>query len=258
MPRPAAGTIAVHGIGTSSGRDIVHTIALTGLPTLHGRPNARPVIVEAWQPRPRPRCGNSCWPPADALPTRVRAAEARALSEHLSRLLSSGTHGLRIRAGGHRARVRSRCSTCCCGSSVRVLLPVARTAGDGTPLPLRWGEYRPGGLVRGRWGLLEPPEPWLPESALARGRAGARSGAGGRPPGRPAGPRRRLLRPLTGRPEPARAAGRDRARRRSWSTSCPPTRTTCAMTHALTPRRGLVALPSGGRARGMRPFHGLF
>ena len=49
----------------------------------------------------------------------------------------------------------------------RVLLPVARTADDDTPLPLRWGEYRPGGLTRGRWGLLEPAEPWLPESALA-------------------------------------------------------------------------------------------
>ena len=40
-------------------------------------------------------------------------------------------------------------------------------AADGTALPLRWGEYRPGELIRGRWGLLEPAEPWLPESALA-------------------------------------------------------------------------------------------
>jgi len=54
--------------------------------------------------------------------------------------------------------------------SGRVLLPVARTNGDGIkgmPLPLRWGEYRPGALVAGPWGLLEPPEPALPESALA-------------------------------------------------------------------------------------------
>jgi 5-formyltetrahydrofolate cyclo-ligase len=51
-----------------------------------------------------------------------------------------------------------------------VLLPVARTTGPGnkgTPLPLRWGEYRPGALVPGPWGLLEPPEPVLPASALA-------------------------------------------------------------------------------------------
>ena len=43
----------------------------------------------------------------------------------------------------------------------------ARSAADGTPLPLHWGEYRPGALTRGRWGLLEPQEPLLPESALA-------------------------------------------------------------------------------------------
>lgn len=51
--------------------------------------------------------------------------------------------------------------------SGRVLLPVARTGADHTPLPLRWGEYRPGTLTGGPWGLLEPPEPWLPASALA-------------------------------------------------------------------------------------------
>ncbi len=54
--------------------------------------------------------------------------------------------------------------------SGRVLLPVARTTGPGnkgTPLPLRWGEYRPGALVSGPWGLLEPAEPVLPASALA-------------------------------------------------------------------------------------------
>ena len=51
--------------------------------------------------------------------------------------------------------------------SRRVLLPVARTTADDSPLPLCWGEYRPGALIRGRWGLFEPPEPWLPASALA-------------------------------------------------------------------------------------------
>lgn len=50
----------------------------------------------------------------------------------------------------------------------RVLLPVARTAADDTPLPLSWGEYRPGTLTTGRWGLLEPSQPWLPASALAQ------------------------------------------------------------------------------------------
>ncbi|MGD1170246.1 5-formyltetrahydrofolate cyclo-ligase [Mycobacterium seoulense] len=49
----------------------------------------------------------------------------------------------------------------------RVLLPVARTTAGDTPLPLRWGEYRPGTLTAARWGLLEPPEPWLPAAAIA-------------------------------------------------------------------------------------------
>lgn len=49
----------------------------------------------------------------------------------------------------------------------RVLLPVARTTADNAPLPLCWGEYRPGTLTSARWGLLEPPEPWLPASAIA-------------------------------------------------------------------------------------------
>ncbi|EUA57685.1 5-formyltetrahydrofolate cyclo-ligase family protein [Mycobacterium intracellulare 1956] len=72
----------------------------------------------------------------------------------------------------------------------RVLLPVARTTADNTPLPLSWGEYRPGTLTTGRWGLLEPPQPWLPAAALAEAalvlvpalavdRAGVRLGGGG-------------------------------------------------------------------------------
>lgn len=71
----------------------------------------------------------------------------------------------------------------------RVLLPVARTTADNTPLPLSWGEYRPGTLTTGRWGLLEPPQPWLPAAALAEAalvlvpalavdRAGVRLGRG--------------------------------------------------------------------------------
>jgi 5-formyltetrahydrofolate cyclo-ligase len=51
--------------------------------------------------------------------------------------------------------------------SSQVLLPVARSSADGTPLPLRWGEYRPGTLAAAPFGLLEPPEPWLPPTALA-------------------------------------------------------------------------------------------
>ena len=35
------------------------------------------------------------------------------------------------------------------------------------PLPLQWGEYRPGGLVAARFGLREPAQPWLPADAIA-------------------------------------------------------------------------------------------
>lgn len=52
----------------------------------------------------------------------------------------------------------------------RVLLPVTRTAADGEPLELRWGDYQPGRLVAGPFGLLEPPQPWLAPSALADAR----------------------------------------------------------------------------------------
>jgi 5-formyltetrahydrofolate cyclo-ligase len=95
----------------------------------------------------------------------VRAAEARSLAEHLTLVATNGdTVCAYVPVGAEpgsiemldvlRRRVR------------RVLLPVARTTDDDTPLPLRWGEYRPGGLVAGRFGLLEPAEPWLPASAL--------------------------------------------------------------------------------------------
>jgi 5-formyltetrahydrofolate cyclo-ligase len=50
---------------------------------------------------------------------------------------------------------------------VRVLLPVARLDAAGLPEPLQWGEYRPDGLVRARFGLREPGEPWLGVDAIA-------------------------------------------------------------------------------------------
>ena len=51
--------------------------------------------------------------------------------------------------------------------AAQVLLPVAQTAPDGSTMPLNWGIFRPDGLVRGRWGLLEPAGPWLPPEAMA-------------------------------------------------------------------------------------------
>ncbi|OBK68810.1 5-formyltetrahydrofolate cyclo-ligase [Mycobacterium colombiense] len=123
----------------------------------------------------------------------------------------------------------------------RVLLPVARTAADNTPLPLSWGEYRPGTLTTGRWGLLEPPQPWLPSSALAQAgvvlvpalavdRRGARLGRG----------RGFYDRSLGGRDPHARliAVVRDA----EVLDEVPADTHDIPMTHALTPRQGLIDL----------------
>ncbi len=125
--------------------------------------------------------------------------------------------------------------------SGRVLLPVARTTADNTPLPLSWGEYRPGTLTTGRWGLLEPPQPWLPASALAEGglvlvpalavdRGGVRLGRG----------RGFYDRSLRGHdPQaPLVAIVRDA----ELLDEIPAGPHDVPMTHALTPRGGLIAL----------------
>jgi len=71
-----------------------------------------------------------------------------------------------------------------------VLLPVTQTGSEGEHLPLGWGEYVPGTLISARFGLLEPPQPWLEPPAIAQAgvvlvpalavdRAGVRLGRGG-------------------------------------------------------------------------------
>lgn len=99
----------------------------------------------------------------------VRAAEARHLCERLEASESIVTSGSTVCAyvpvgtePGSAAMLDALLRR-----TGRVLLPVARTTADNTPMPLSWGEYRPGTLTTGRWGLLEPPQPWLPPSALA-------------------------------------------------------------------------------------------
>lgn len=68
-----------------------------------------------------------------------------------------------------------------------VLLPVTA---EGEDRPLSWGRYVPGTLVPARFGLQEPPAPWLPPEtieradlvlvpALAVDRTGVRLGRGG-------------------------------------------------------------------------------
>ncbi len=123
----------------------------------------------------------------------------------------------------------------------RVLLPIARSTSDGSPLALQWGEYRPGQLVAARFGLLEPAEPWLPATsvaeasvvlvpALAVDRAGVRLGRG----------RGFYDRTLVHRDRHALviAVIRDQ----ELLDELPREPHDVTMTHALTPGRGLIQL----------------
>ena len=123
----------------------------------------------------------------------------------------------------------------------RVLLPVARTTADNSPVALQRGEYRPGELVAARFGLLEPAGPWLPATALAEAsvvlvpalavdRTGVRLGRG----------RGFYDRTLVSRNPHARlvAVIRDE----ELLDELPHEPHDVPMTHALTPVRGLVEL----------------
>jgi 5-formyltetrahydrofolate cyclo-ligase len=171
----------------------------------------------------------------------VRAAEARMLGEHAELVVSGDSTVCAYAPVGTEPGSIAMLDVLL-RRAKRLLLPVARTAADGTPMPLRWGEYRPGGLTRGPWGLLEPPEPWLPESALADAGLvivpalaidyrGARLGRG----------RGFYDRSLPGRDPHARliAVVRDD----ELVEELPAEPHDVPMTHALTPRRGVIALP---------------
>jgi len=125
----------------------------------------------------------------------------------------------------------------------RVLLPVARTTTDDVPLPLQWGEYRPDRLIAGRWELREPAEPWLPAAALAEAdlvlvpalavdRRGVRLGRGRGFYDRSLGhrnPKALLV-----------AVIRDE----EFLDELPAESHDVPMTHAVTPRRGVIAFPA--------------
>ncbi|MDD4867729.1 MAG: 5-formyltetrahydrofolate cyclo-ligase [Mycobacterium sp.] len=179
------------------------------------------------------------------VPDDVHTAEARLLTEQLENAVSgAGTvcayAPVRTEPGsiGMLDMLRRRAN--------RVLLPVVRTDADDRPLPLQWGEYRPGALLPAPLGLLEPPEPWLPASALAEAglvivpalavdRRGMRLGRG-------AG---FYDRSLPGRDPQARliAVVRDA----ELVDELPAEPHDVPMTHALTPGRGVVEL--GGLVR---------
>ncbi len=162
----------------------------------------------------------------------VRAAEARLLSDQLEPLITGGvTVCAYVPVGTEPGS--TELLDMLLRRSARVLLPVARTTTADKPLPLRWGEYRPGALVPGPWGLFEPPEPLLPETALAEASlvlVPALAGAprGGRR-GRGRGPLARLI-----------AVVRDA----EFVDALPAEPHDVPMTDALTPNRGLIALPS--------------
>jgi 5-formyltetrahydrofolate cyclo-ligase len=170
-------------------------------------------------------------------------AEAHALTGHVSMLAVAGQHVCAyVPVGSEPGSLELIDSLHRRG--VRVLLPVARHDTAGIPQPLRWGAYTPGELVEARFGLREPAAPWMaPETiavattllvpALAVDRTGVRLGRG-------AGFYDRSLR-LASPSARMVAVVRDD----EFVDRLPAEPHDVLMTHALTPRRGLVAL---GRA----------
>jgi len=174
----------------------------------------------------------------------VRAAEARMLSEHLELMVTSGsTVCAYVPVGTEPGSIEM--VDMLLRRARRVLLPVARTTADNVPLPLRWGEYRPGALVPGPWGLLEPAEPVLPESALGEAdlvivpalavdHQGVRLGRG----------RGFYDRSLGGRDPQARLVAM--VRDAEFVGELPAEAHDVPMTHVITPRGGVMALLPGG------------
>lgn len=175
-----------------------------------------------------------------ALPPHEHDAEAYALGRYVQALVADGeTMCAYVPIGSEPGSAELIDSLQRRG--IRVLLPVARHDTAGIPQPLRWGEYRPGGLVEGRFGLREPSAPWLSADAVATAsvilvpalavdRAGVRLGRGAGFYDRSlvlAAPTARLV-----------AVVRDD----ELVDRLPAEPHDVRMTHALTPRRGLVSL----------------
>lgn len=172
----------------------------------------------------------------------TRDAEAEGVASHLAKFVDPGqTMCAYVPIGSEPGSVEL--IDLLVRRGVVVLLPIARRANDGTPLPLRWGRYRPGGLVEAPFGLREPAEPWLPADAIAEAavvmvpalavdRRGVRLGRG-------AGFYDRTL-PLAGPGAALLAVVRDD----EFVDRLPSEPHDVLMTHAATPRAGVVALGS--------------
>jgi 5-formyltetrahydrofolate cyclo-ligase len=173
----------------------------------------------------------------------VRAGEARSLTEHLDAAVSNeSTVCAYVPVGAEPGSLEMLDGLL--RRAGRVLLPVARTTADDSPVALQWGEYVPGRLVAARFGLLEPAEPWLPAMTLAEAsvvlvpalavdRAGVRLGRG----------RGFYDRTLVHRDPGARliAVIRDQ----ELLDELPHEPHDVPMTHALTPGGGLIELGGG-------------
>jgi 5-formyltetrahydrofolate cyclo-ligase len=175
-----------------------------------------------------------------AAPAAEHDADAQALAAHLPTLVEAGqTVCAYVPVGSEPGSAAMLDTLSALG--VRVLLPVAREDPAAVPLPLSWGEYRVDVLVEARYGLLEPPPPWLPADtvataalvlvpALAVDRIGTRLGRG-------AGFYDRTLR-LADPAARLTAVVRDD----ELVDRLPAETHDVPMTHALTPRGGLTAL----------------
>jgi 5-formyltetrahydrofolate cyclo-ligase len=101
-----------------------------------------------------------------AVPKHEHDADAQAIIEHLSALVTdTATVCAYVPIGSEPGSIELLDDLRIRG--VRILLPVAREDTDGIPQPLQWGEYRPGELVAAPHGLREPTPPWLAADAIA-------------------------------------------------------------------------------------------
>jgi len=175
-----------------------------------------------------------------ALPEDVRRTESMKLSEHLAGVVRGSTTVCAYWPVGQEPGSPDLLDRLA-GAGVTVLLPVAALGADGEPRPLGWGEYRPGSLVEGLFGIREPAGPALgPEAiatsdlvlvpALAVARDGVRLGRG-------AGFYDRTL-PLCAPGTRLVAVVRDA----ELVDGLPREPHDVLMTHALTPAAGLVRL----------------
>ena len=165
-----------------------------------------------------------------AVPQEVRRAEAALLCGHLGDVVGDArTVCAYVPVGTEPGsvemldRLRELCDV--------VLLPVARTDADGGHPMLWWAEYVPGELVAAALGLREPARGLQDPAALAVDSAGVRLGRGG-------GFYDRAL-ALCAPGTPLVAFVRDG----EVLDALPAESHDVPMTHALTPTRGMIALP---------------